>query len=247
MNSLVNSLEVLGLSDKAAQIYIALLQIGEGSVIDIAKKADLKRTSVYNILPDLMQQGLIETTIKNKHRIFFIDDVRRLELDAQEKVKSVGVLLPQLRAIQNILPQKPKITFYEGVGGMKELYQDTLESVQVGGTILSYTGLTDFFDMMPKEYYEWYVEERAKKKIMIKIIAPDSPTTRQWKKQAVKDLRQVKIIPAKDFRFKGDTEIYDNKVALISYAENFLGVIIESNEIYAMQKTMFELLWDSLL
>ncbi len=246
MHSLANSLEALGLSDKAAMIYIALLQIGEGSVIDIAQKADLKRTTVYNIIPDLMRQGLVETTVKNKHRIFFIDDVRRLELDAQQKVKSVSALLPQLRAIQNILPQKPKITFYEGVGGMKELYEDTLDSVQNGGTILSYTGLSDFFSMMPKEYYEWYVAERAKKKILIKIIAPDSPTTRQWKKDAVKDVRQVKIIPAKDFRFKGDTEIYANKVALISYAENFLGVVIESKEIHAMQETMFELLWDSL-
>ncbi len=246
MNSLEHALEATGLSDKAAKIYIALLQLGEGSVIDIAKKADLKRTTVYNILPDLMRQGLVETTIKNKHRVFFIDDVRRLELDAEQKVKSVSALLPQLRAIQNILPQKPKITFYEGIGGMKELYQDTLESVSLGGMILSYTGLTDFFDMMPKDYYDWYVAERAKKKIRIHIIAPDSLTTRQWKKDAIKDLRQVKIIPAKDFRFKGDTEIYANKVALISYAENFLGVIIESKEIHEMQKTMFELLWDSI-
>ncbi|MBI5135241.1 hypothetical protein HZA86_03350 [Candidatus Uhrbacteria bacterium] len=246
MQNLEQSLQAQGFSDKAAKIYIALLQIGEGSVIDIAKKAELKRTTVYNILPDLIRQGLVESTVKNKHHIFFIDDVRRLELDAQEKVKSVGALLPQLKAIQNILPQKPKITFYEGVGGMKELYQDTLDSMQHGGTILSYTGLTDFFDMMPKEYYAWYVEERAKKKILIKIIAPDSPITRQWAKDAVKDVRQMKIIPSKDFRFKGDTEIYANKVALISYAENFLGVIIESKEIHEMQKTMFELLWDSL-
>ena len=158
MNSLEHALEAtVGLSDKAAKIYIALLQIGEGSVIDIAQKADLKRTSVYNILPDLIRQGLIETTVKNKHRIFFIDDVRRLELDADQRRKSVTALLPQLRAIQNILPQKPKITFYEGVGGMKELYEDTLDSVPSGGTILSYTGLSDFFSMMPKEYYEWYV------------------------------------------------------------------------------------------
>lgn len=246
MRQIIESLEGVGLSDKAAEIYTALLQIGEGSVIEIAKKAGLKRTTVYNILPDLMSQGLVETTVKNKHRVFFIDDVRRLEFDAQQKVKTVAALLPQLRAIQNILPQKPKITFYEGIGGMKELYEDTLDSIPAGGTILSYTGLTDFFDMMPKEYYRWYVEERSEKKILIKVIAPDSPTARQWKQSAVKDLRQIKLIPAKDFLFKGDTEIYANKVALISYAENFLGVIIESKEIHDMQKTMFELLWHAL-
>ena len=41
-------------------------------------------------------------------------------------------------------------------------------------------------------------------------------------------------------------EIYANKVALISYRENFLGVIVESKEINQMQRAAFELMWDSL-
>jgi len=48
------------------------------------------------------------------------------------------------------------------------------------------------------------------------------------------------------FRFDADTEIYANKVALISYRENFLGVIIESKEISQMQRSAFELMWSLL-
>ncbi len=246
MREIIESLQRYGLPPKAARIYVALLESGEGTVIDIAKKAELKRTTVYNILPELVQDGLIQTTLKQKRRIFFIDDVRRLSFDAQERLKTIEHLTPQLLAIQNILPLKPRISFFEGVGGMKELYQDTLDSVSTGGTILSFTGLFDFYTMMPGEYYRWYVSERMKKKIMIRIIAPDSPTAQKWRQDAVKDLRQIKLIQSKSFRFKGDMEIYSNKVALISYPENFMGVIIESREIHEMQKAAFELIWDSI-
>ncbi len=246
MADIATTLQKIGLSSKAAQIYMALLELAEGSVIEVAQKAGLHRTTVYNILPELLRSGLVQSTLKEKRRIYFVDDVRRLRLDAEERLKAVDDLVPQLKAIQNILPFKPKISFYEGMGGMKELYQDTLDSVPTGGAIQSFTGLADFYSVMPREFYEWYVRERVKKKIHISIIAPDSPAAREWKRDSVKHLRQIKLIPAAHFQFKGDMEIYSNKLALLSYPENFMGVIIESKEIHDMQKAAFELMWNSL-
>ena len=42
-------------------------------------------------------------------------------------------------------------------------------------------------------------------------------------------------------------EIYANKVALISYKEDFLGIIIESQEINQMMKAAFGIMWDALI
>ncbi len=246
MNSLQKSLENIGFSGKKARIYLALLELGRASVIEIAKKAELKRTTVYNLLPEMIHDGLIKTGVKKKRKFYFVEDVRRLVRRAEEQQQKIRCLLPELKAIHNVLPQKPRITYYEGVGGMKELYQDTLDSTPSGGTILSYTGLTDFYRLMPYEYYRWYVEERVKRKIRLRAIAYDSQTARDWQKKSKEDLREVKIITSKNFMFNADTEIYANKVALISYRENFLGVVIESKEINEMQKSAFEVMWDSM-
>ncbi len=51
----------LGFSEKKAKIFLALLQLGETNVIEIAQKAKLKRTTVYNILPELVDEGLVAT------------------------------------------------------------------------------------------------------------------------------------------------------------------------------------------
>lgn len=244
MESIENYLEKLGLGGKKANIYLAILELGEASVIEIAKKAKIKRTTVYNILPELTQEGLVKKTMRSKRRLFFVDDVRQLKNDLEEKLKVAEKIIPDLKAIQNIIPYKPRIIFYEGDGGMKDLYEDTLESSKSGDIILSYTGLSDFNKYMPQDYAESYIARRVAKKIRIKIIAPDSEVARKWQENAQTELREIKIIRRADFKFNADMEIYANKVALISYRENFMGVIIESKEICEMMRTSFETMWN---
>ncbi|OGF86688.1 hypothetical protein A3B19_00380 [Candidatus Giovannonibacteria bacterium RIFCSPLOWO2_01_FULL_46_32] len=240
-----SSLEYLGFKPKEAQIYLALLELGEASVVQIAKKTGIKRTTVYNILPDFINRGIITSAVRKKRKVYFIEDPRSLKNDLKEKESVIDKLMPELLAIQNILPSKPRITFYEGVGGMKDLYQDTFDSCKEGDVILSFTGLADFLKLMPQEYNDYYIKERVRRKIRIRIIASNSPTARAWKNSAVQELREIKIIDNPEFNFDGDMEIYANKVALISYRENFMGVIIESKEINQMQIAAFELMWNS--
>lgn len=246
MKELAESLEKLGWHEKKAKIYLALLQLGEGSVIDIADKAGLKRTSVYNILPEMVREGIVTTGVKHQKKFFYIENPKNLKQDFQDKISYIDKILPELSAIHNIIPYKPKISYYEGVGGMKELYQDTLDSLRPGDTIISYTGFKDYYDFMPREFMDWYVQERVKRKIRIKMIVPDFPTTREILSQAQSTLREIKVVPGGQWQFSADTEIYANKVALISHSENFIGVILESKEINLMQRMAFEIMWNAL-
>ncbi|MCL5666367.1 MAG: hypothetical protein M1383_01155 [Patescibacteria group bacterium] len=246
MARLEESLEKLGFHEKKAKIYLAVLELGEASVIDLANKTGLKRTTVYNIVPEMIRDGLIKTGIKHKHRFFFVENPVNLKQELQDKINLVDHLLPELKAIHNVIPYKPRITFYEGVGGMKDLYQDTLGSLHGGGVILSYTGFRDYYQFMPREYMDWYVDERVRRKIRIKMIVPDFPTTREILPQAQSTLREIKVVPGGQWQFSADTEIYADKVALISHTENFIGVIVESKEINQMQRMAFEIMWNAL-
>jgi sugar-specific transcriptional regulator TrmB len=245
MKNVEKSLQYIGLTPKEAKIYLALLELGEAPVTEIARKTGIKRTTVYNLLPDLIDRGIVTSAPRNKRRIYFVEDPRALKEDVWEKEKAIDYLLPDLMRIQRIVPYKPHVTYYEGEGGMRDFYQDTLESSKPGDTILSFTGLYDFYQYMPREYERYYVDERIKRKIRIRIIAPHSAVAEAWNRTESKELRDVRIANSPEFRFNADMEIYANKVALISYRENFLGVIIESNEINQMMRLAFELMWSS--
>ena len=80
-----SSLEYLGFKPKEAQIYLALLELGEASVVQIAKKTGIKRTTVYNILPDFINRGIITSAVRKKRKVYFIEDPRSLKNDLKEK------------------------------------------------------------------------------------------------------------------------------------------------------------------
>jgi len=65
-------------------------------------------------------------------------------------------------------------------------------------------------------------------------------------KNAEEEMKEIFLLPENEYNFFGDMEIYGNKVALISYKENFMAVVIESKEIANMQRLMFNLIWNNL-
>jgi len=247
MNNLEkNLIDNLGFSSKKAKIYITLLELGEATASSIAKKSLLKRTTVYNILPELMQAGLITTTKRQKKKYFFIEDPRRLKEEVEEKMENISKIIPNLQTIQNIFPYKPKITFYEGLGGVKEIYDDITKSTKPGEKILSIVGPNNLYKFLPEEIVRKYVTDRIKKKVINQMICSNTQIAREWQRTAQKELREIKIIQNDKIIFQADMKIYGNKVSFISYKENYMGVIIESSEISQLQKQAFEIMWQAL-
>ena len=68
------TLEQFGLQGRKADVYLAALELGGASVIDISRKANIKRTTVYDILLDLQKDGLVSQTMEGKKRKFIGED-----------------------------------------------------------------------------------------------------------------------------------------------------------------------------
>ncbi|MFH1253609.1 MAG: helix-turn-helix domain-containing protein [Candidatus Uhrbacteria bacterium] len=247
MDKIISHLaEIVGLSDKEAEIYVALLALGEASIIEIAKKAEVKRTTVYNLLPNMVKNGFIQTALKKKRRVYFIEDVRDLQTNLQNKEKRLSKMLPELQAVHNILPFKPKITYYEGFEGLKTIFLDTIKSSQPGDEILEIIGTKDVYKFFTREFAEEYWELRRQNKISLKMLAPRGSESIDAHKNRVRDLRRVKFLEDSKNKFQSVMDIYGNKVAMLSYTENFMGVIIESKQISDMHRAAFGALWNAL-
>lgn len=238
--------ENLGFSSEKARVYLAILEMGESKVVDISKKTKIKRTSCYNFLSELIKDGFIKSTKRAKKNFYFVDDPRILEFDVEDKLENIKTIIPELQKIHSIFPYKPKISFFEGENGMKEIYNDISNSFTSGGEILSIIGSSDLRKYVPKQVEDKYLSLRLKKKVVNKIICTDNQISQEWKKNAEKELREVKIVNKDKFDFKADIKIYKNKVAFLSYKENYIGVVIESSEIVGIQRMFFNSLWNVL-
>lgn len=238
------SLSDIGFSPKEAKVYSALLELGAGTILEISKRSHLNRTTVYPIVYKLLGEGLIKKMIKDKKRHFFIEDVRDLKKNMLEKERVIDELIPGLEALHNILPNKPKIIYYEGAKGIRDFYFHILDSLKPGDTILDYIGDMRINDEAIKKFaVKDYPEERLKRKISIKCIAIPSATATEWKKVAPRYLREIRIVGDSGAPFSANVQIYKNGIGLISYLDDFMGVIIESREISAMFQSAFNLMW----
>lgn len=235
--------EALGLNEKELAVYLAVLELGEGYVQDISRKSGLQRTSVYNFLEELKERQLISEIKKGKRRLFSATSPHLLLEQQKSKVSSVERLIPQLLAIQNSVKDKPRVSFYEGIEGIKEIYRMTLRGKQ---TIYAWEDLDRTHDMLPPSFFKGYPEERAAKNIPARCIDRDSPFAREFtSKNNVRLARESRFVSSEEFGT--EINVFGNKVAFFSYSKkNPFGVVIDDVGIASAQKVAWMELWNRL-
>lgn len=240
-----STLQTAGLSKKEAIIYLSLLELGEANIAQIVKKAVIKRSTVYETLELLKQRGLVSQGRLKKKTVFYAENPKKISESLESKKRAVEEAMPELLSLMNLLDKKPKIKYFDGIAGVKEVFEDTLQYPdQEILTLFPYPYIN-----LGKDYFQdHYLPERVKLKIWSRAIVPDTTSNREFATY----LRETAITTTKfvaDDAFKIfdiEIKIYgDNKVGIISYKED-LGLIIESKKIYDGLKAMFETMWNLL-
>lgn len=243
--SLKISLQNLGFSEKESNVYISILILGKGTVSEISKKALINRTTGYDVLNYLLQKGLVnvsgkepkqEYTVESPEKIF--EYLNKQIQETHEKIKKAGDLVSGLSLLYNH-KNRPKIRFYEGLGGLKTVYEDTLTSSE---SIRAYATVDDMHNTLPNYFPEYY-KRRAKNNIFIRAIVPATDIGKDRKSYDIEEKREIAFVPPEKYYFSPEINIYDNKVMIASWREK-LGIIIESEEIADAMKKIYELAWD---
>ena len=249
---LEKALEDVGLSQKEQRVYLELLKIGTGKAGILAKKTELNRTSVYDVLGSLGRKGIISSYRKGSQTYFSATDPHRLlsylEQEKADKVASIEAnklrleaLLPQFISLQDISPNRPKVQFFEGENGMREAYEDTLTSRE---PIRAYANVETMHQGLPNFFPEYYAR-RAKKKIFIRAICPRNELSAERHKHDQEEMREVRFLPDASLTFSPEINVYNNKMLVASWIEK-MAIIIESKELADLQKLTFEMIWQSL-
>lgn len=238
-------IESFGLSSKETDVYISLLELGRGTVTKISQKADINRTTGYDILNSLISKGLVSISGKEPKQEYVaesptkITDYLKKRLEETEKlIKKSEKIVPELNTIHT-KDDRPKIKFYEGKKGLKTVYEDTLTSSE---PILAYATVDDMHNALPNYFPEYY-KRRVKKGISIKAIVPETEIGIERGKKDREEKRETAFVPVDKYYFSPEINIYDNKIMIASWKES-LGIIIESKEIADAMKKIYELAWN---
>src|SRR3989344_4594992 len=232
MPTLKKALESIGLGDKQVAVLRVLLERGPLFASAIAKAAKLNRTTTYGVLKELSAKALVsQVKQEGADRWQSITPdllpsyIEQKRSDLAEAKKEVEDIVPQLKLLRSRGSVLPKVQFFEGIEGVKQAYEDTLENNK-GKELRDISGIGAAFQRIDLPYIEYYFSKRTRLGIQTYVVGPDSEWARKSRADDSKYLRVTKLIPAK-YDFESEISIYDNKVGIFSYAqENPVAILI---------------------
>ena len=234
-------LEQVGLNDREVKVYLATLELGESTVLPIAKKADIKRTYCYDILSDLQKKGLVSFYEKNNRRRYVAENPSKIADILKGRLDDFRAILPDLRSIYNHSPQKPRVRYFEGIEGILSLYDEVIKDKPKALDAISSPAHIEEF--IGEHFFDYLTKLTTINTFSRDIVAFSAQKSRfvSWLNQ---NNFQYKIMP-QDSAIATDIMIYDNKFIQISYTQEIHAVVIESTGIADTQKALFEIIWNS--
>ncbi|KKW42692.1 MAG: Transcriptional regulator, TrmB [Candidatus Magasanikbacteria bacterium GW2011_GWA2_56_11] len=240
----LQTIQNLGLDEKQAKVYLAALELGLASVCELAEKSGVKRTSIYNFLEEMKARRLL-SEVKKGGKVFFQPGSPELLVSqAKEQLKKVQDSVPFLLGLYNLPANKPKVKFFLGIDGLKNLYE---EIWQVGEPIYGYSDYEKMLGGMDQEYVEYmwgFAKRRAALGIPFYSITEDGPYGRLAVARDKEQKRVTKLV--KGGAFETEVNIYGKYVAIASFRRPYAGVIIEDVAIAKTMKSIWKMLWDKL-
>jgi len=246
-NNKFRSIQKIGLSDKETSIYLSLLEIGKGSVLEISRKSGVERATAYRVLEELRLKILVQQFKENGKNHWAALHPRYLKEYVQKKKRTVSELFPDLEAIYNLNEEKPKLSYFEGDEDLKSLTLNIIREVKRGGEILSFSAPTAAYGYFGKKKFKKGVEERADKQITTKMLIPSTKKIPEYKLgMDWKMWRHIKVVDEERFPFKASINIWNNKISLLTVKSHPIGVVVESKDLATTFRSIFELLWSAI-
>jgi HTH-type transcriptional regulator, sugar sensing transcriptional regulator len=241
---LENELIQIGLSEKEAKVYLAALELGPTNIQNVTKKSGIKRSTVYEMIKNLQLTGLISETVKGKRLEYIASEPEKLKKNIAEKETLLKEILPELKSLNNTGFVKPKITYYEGRDGLRQIYNLALETKTKKVAWVS--PIRSIYETVGEKFLEEHIEKRAKDKYWIRSIqiTDQQVDTYKYLNPATFDatFRRVKFSPP-GMDIQNTIGIWDDKVAVISSRKEGFGFIIESEDYKNTMLSFYELLW----
>lgn len=237
MKNIAPILKSLGLLESEISTYMAALEQGPSTVIDLSNKSKLSRQATYTAIDMLTERGLMSSVLRGKKRFYsaeppskLLSYAKRKDNELHDKVKDLENMLPELELQTG--GEKPVVKVFEGKEGLKAIIQDiqqsaSKESYEITDTDAMY-GVLSADDL--KEMRS--LLKRSGRKVS--GIYFGSPRA-----QTVEGARY--FLDNKYGSFDSNIGIYGSKVVMVTFKGKMYSVTIENEPLAKAMRILFEL------
>lgn len=232
----------LGISEKEARVYLAILELGDSTIKPIADRSGVKRTSIYYFIDHLVELGLVEQAIIRGRTHYKALPPHNLVSLQESRLKEIERALPEFLSIYNVSTKKPHISYYEGPEQMRNIM---LEENRCKKEALCIWPGQDVINMIGgREFMEELDRTRRANGTFLKVIRfRQKEVTFEGSASGPEHMREIRwATPGTEFPMA--ICIYDTgKVGFLTSQKEGFGIMIESKELEIAMKYLFNLFW----
>src|SRR3990167_3748902 len=197
MANLLPILKSIGLTENQAKVYLAGLELGPASILDLARVSAVKRTTIYSVMEELLDHDYFTTLKKEGKKLYSAIDPDSLKHLIAERQETLSHNLPELRALYSLSPVKPKVVFYEGIENLKHIMEEPIHLLKKGQLYYRINpGQKEMIKTVGADWWKDLVDKRVKKKLPIQVIADRIPhPIPELVEAGPKALREIRFLP----------------------------------------------------
>ncbi len=235
-----------GLNTTETKAYSTLLEKSEWKPADLAKVINETRSNMYKILDKLVSLGLARRFDKAKKLHYQATNPSRLlELARQERTSRERAEKQLELNVQNLLTQymkvheQPGVSFYQGKKELKNIYLDQVNSGEEIYIIRPDYNM-DLYDFKFMSEIRHMARKAGLKRYAITPDREMAPVN--YKESDPFMLLERTWINAGEYTAPVEWNIYGNKLAIMSFGNEAMGMIIESPQIAEAFRQIYKLI-----
>lgn len=251
---LIDLLKKLDIDKESSTIFVELSRNTYRTPLQLARATKIDRAKVYRRLESLLELGLVVEVIEKSSKAYKISDPKNIEFLYQKKKNEIEFVSENIDQVINKLNSKSvsefehpgtKVLFYKGMEGIKQQVWNTLRAKK---EVLGYTHRSSYELMGDAFYIDWATEFNKRKLKVRDIISQDYIDRYQKFPELRKELIEIddetRLINNDRLMVRVQMDLYDGVVSYYSWTNgDIFGVEIYNNDIFEMQKELFEIAW----
>lgn len=248
MEHLLQSLSYYGFSTKESKVYLASLELGSAPWATIARRASEKRATVYSILKEFVKKGIATSVVRNHVTYFSVISPKILAENLENNASNFKISVPELLAITEKVGKQAKVQFFEGLEGIKHMYDQTLETPE--HTLYAFLNPSIAAPELQSYLNAVYLPKRLANNMTAHVLLSGNQD-HSWVYQPLKGkskpnkLTQIRTAPRTLQCFDNEVNIFGkDKVCIFNFSsQEMSGIIIQSQSFYNTMKHIFEFIW----
>lgn len=236
----------MGLTKRAASIYLACLEHGPDTVAAIARHTREKRSTVRYTVDDLLRRGMIVLTRRGRRTLYDAQRPQKLLTLLHEEERELQDILPQLEILRGKREPVSRVYLQEDREGLRSLYREIYDYVDTpeGVCFLSSMGDLSQYASFALDIHLKVLKPRRSYRVRELIL--DEPAGRLWiKKMRSENLMHPCRLLSSKRPVSNDLALFGTRVAMFSFRRRLSAVVIDDPRVVRTLRTLYEYAWEN--